>query len=1203
MAAAASKRKKNVRRWIGLATAVLVMTVPSLVVMTIAAAPARAWDIEDCTAGEDCPGDPGGGSVGLDNGDCFWDSCGDGSQSGDPDPSDQCTDTSCQDGQNPPEKQCVITIKPDGTLVCVVSEQLPPGEPPPPPPPDCTSTGDCPDPVTEDPIDPSTCAPVDDGTTFLFNQDNFTSGSLPVDPFPDMDPLYNDMCPPPPVPPPPPTQFGATDVAFGDSFISGEGRPPFDAAPGGPACDVSAHAWPEMVYGFKDFTDAVFSVSSNRPFENWSCTGATIADTTNEINSAIQAGSTDDNVTNNVFAGLGLDTHLVQISAGGDDLGFGPDLHCAYYVFRHSDQTHHPNGNTTCIPDPASATFQAQVNALIPRLSTLYGLPAAASNGASGPAVQAIDYPMFFPAGNTPACGWAQTHITRADQLWINADALLVDNAIRQAAANAQVGFIEMSTALQGATICDNPRGVNTVDDVGGINGHTQGAFHPNALGHQMMENSYLRQMFFTDAGASATAPADGTLVGDRAGDRVYVAAGGALFPFPNQTTLFNSSYKGQNITLEPANQVAAQVAATPADGTLLRDTSTGDIFDVSKGTLIPFGPSQFLAATNVPDSALAGYPIADASFVQVAGGDGTVYEAAGGAAIPVTNWSHVGGQQVTELITQAQLNNMAQTPADGTFVSATNPTTGAVTYYEFAGGAPIPVTNWSHVGGQPSGTIPAIDQTAIDDAGSGGVFNHIRQTPADGTVVTATDPATGAVNAYTFAGGAPIYISDWSHVGGQPVGQIAAIDQTAIDNAGGGGAFNHILPMPPDGTYLTGQGAGSAVVSSYVVAGGAPIPITDWTHLGGPDPNTPPASINPVPVDEIAIDNAGAAGVYSHLRAMPPDGTYLTAQGAGGAVVSSYSVAGGAPIPITNWTHLGGPNPTTPPAGINPVTVDENAMDNAGTGGIYSHLRAMPPDGTILAGNADKTNGIFVMAGGAPIYVSNWEDIGGARGSVNVDQTAIDDAGSGGIFNHMRAQPANGTLVQSFGTGHIFVIAGGAPLRVSSLANIGSPTQTPTFVDQVALDRAGTGGFYNHLSFTPANNTLLAGNGTNMFVVAGGAPIYVPYLEDIGGARGFVTVDEAAIDSAGSGGDWNHMSFKPADGTIFESFNTGSVYQVIGGVPTLDCSAAQTFLYVDQFALNQAGSGGFYNHLAPLPSPPPPPCPPPPPSGPGPQL
>jgi hypothetical protein len=100
-----------------------------------------------------------------------------------------------------------------------------------------------------------------------------------------------------------------------------------------------------------------------------------------------------------------------------------------------------------------------------------------------------------------------------------------------------------------------------------------------------------------------------------------------------------------------------------------------------------------------------------------------------------------------------------------------------------------------------------------------------------------------------------------------------------------------------------------------------------------------------------------------------------------GGSFVESYVVAGGAPIPITDWTHLGGPSASTPPSGINPVTVDETALGNAGSGGPYNHLQQMPADGTIVAGNADKTNGIFVIAGGAPIYVSNWEDIGGAVG------------------------------------------------------------------------------------------------------------------------------------------------------------------------------------------------------------------------------
>src|SRR6185437_16813390 len=211
-----------------------------------------------------------------------------------------------------------------------------------------SDAGVCPDPITEDPIDPSTCAPDDYGTDFTFNQDNFIQDTLTSDPFPDMDPLYNDMCPPPPVPPPAPTQFGATDVAFGDSFISGEGQGPFDSnVPGGAACDVADTAWPNLAYGTGGAVGAVFGIGSNKPFENWSCSGATIDNTTNEINSAITAGSTDDNVTHDRFSGLGRDTARAQILAGGDDLNFGPALTCAYSVFRHDDNTHKMNGNQT----------------------------------------------------------------------------------------------------------------------------------------------------------------------------------------------------------------------------------------------------------------------------------------------------------------------------------------------------------------------------------------------------------------------------------------------------------------------------------------------------------------------------------------------------------------------------------------------------------------------------------------------------------------------------------------------------------------------------------------------------------------------------------------------------------------------------------------------------------------------------------------
>ncbi len=179
-------------------------------------------------------------------------------------------------------------------------------------------------------------------------------------------------------------------------------------------------------------------------------------------------------------------------------------------------------------------------------------------------------------------------------------------------------------------------------------------------------------------------------------------------------------------------------------------------IFAVEKETpesaaLIPLQPTiAMLPAITVPDESLAGYPIADGSFVKVAGGDGTVYEMVGGAPVPVTNAAHVGGTPIIGTISAGQFDNQAQLPADGTFVK-----NASGTVYEFAGGAPIVVTNSGHVTGEPS-LLPEIDQTAIDNAGSGGPFNHINQFPADGTFVTATVPGTTTTNAYEFAGGAP---------------------------------------------------------------------------------------------------------------------------------------------------------------------------------------------------------------------------------------------------------------------------------------------------------------------------------------------------------------------------------------------------------------------------------------------------------------
>jgi hypothetical protein len=68
------------------------------------------------------------------------------------------------------------------------------------------------------------------------------------------------------------------------------------------------------------------------------------------------------------------------------------------------------------------------------------------------------------------------------------------------------------------------------------------------------------------------------------------------------------------------------------------------------------------------------------------------------------------------------------------------------------------------------------------------------------------------------------------------------------------------------------------------------------------------------------------------------------------------------------------------------------------------------PVNGTLITGA--QTGEGHVVADGAPIYVSTWATFGGPQPTTTVDQAAIDNAGSGGLWNHLRAMPADGTLI-----------------------------------------------------------------------------------------------------------------------------------------------------------------------------------------------
>ena len=94
----------------------------------------------------------------------------------------------------------------------------------------------------------------------------------------------------------------------------------------------------------------------------------------------------------------------------------------------------------------------------------------------------------------------------------------------------------------------------------------------------------------------------------------------------------------------------------------------------------------------------------------------------------------------------------------------------------------------------------------------------------------------------FRIAGGAPVYVSNWDHVGGNP-GNVRAL--TA-------GEFAALRQYPAEGTYITGVAPGAKYHGSvFRIAGGAPIYVSSWDHVGGGQPT--------IPVDLAAVDNAGA--------------------------------------------------------------------------------------------------------------------------------------------------------------------------------------------------------------------------------------------------------------------------------------------------------------------------------------------------------
>ena len=203
----------------------------------------------------------------------------------------------------------------------------------------------------------------------------------------------------------------------------------------------------------------------------------------------------------------------------------------------------------------------------------------------------------------------------------------------------------------------------------------------------------------------------------------------------------------------------------------------------------------------------------------------------------------------------------------------------------------------------------------------------------------------------------------------------------------------------------------------------------------------------------------ASAFTGYIHVKDLntwpPVDGNFVRVNETG----EVYRIAGGAPVHISSWLPLGGAKPTQ---AISAAQLD--SLPNVPANG--THLRAMP------------SGRIFTVAFGAPIYVSSWAAVGGAKSTIDVPEATIDNAGGSAPWSHLRSVPANGFLRDPI-SGAVYRVADGHPYYVPSWSPYGGE-QTYVNVDGASIDRC------DHLNCDPWGNVDYISADSNGVAVSG---------------------------------------------------------------------------------------------------------------------
>lgn len=295
-------------------------------------------------------------------------------------------------------------------------------------------------------------------------------------------------------------------LGLGDSYTSGEGAFNYRAGTDTKenSCHLSVHSYPLLL------TRDLFSNSGGNSI---ACSGALISDVTTGNTSyrgqvrkfslqEFRSAQTRfyDSVMTNYLPGYVAQQEFVKryqpgiitVSVGGNDIGFGDMLERCVMA----KLSRHLSDNVCYNTYEDRLEVIKLIDRTVPRWTALYRQLQA---NAPESHVFAIGYPDIV--SDTGRCA-INVQLNKSELSFSKELVRYLNGAIRQAATNAGASYVDITEALAGHRLCETAsynvavNGLTAGKDAGffGIRVMGSESYHPNALGHQLIEQAILKQ-------------------------------------------------------------------------------------------------------------------------------------------------------------------------------------------------------------------------------------------------------------------------------------------------------------------------------------------------------------------------------------------------------------------------------------------------------------------------------------------------------------------------------------------------------------------------------------------------------------------------------------------------------------------------------------------------------------------------------------